>query len=114
MADRYNIESLSCSDCIRFNEKLKGMRHYNPAFIEGSKNLRALSFKDHAAPEIHTRAMLLLKKEQSSDVREYVPMARALHGMDLASQLTVKRKFDVAFVIAKEHLPFMKMKPLCE
>lgn len=90
------------------------MRHYNPAFIEGSKNLRALSFKDHAAPEIHTRAMLLLKKEQSSDVREYVPIARALHGIDLASQLTVKRKFDVAFVIAKEHLPFTKMKSLCE
>ena len=34
--------------------------------------------------------------------------------MDPASQLTVKRKFDVAFVITKEHLPFMKMKPLCE
>ena len=34
--------------------------------------------------------------------------------MDPASQLTVKRKFDVAFVIAKEHFPFTKMKLLCE
>ena len=34
--------------------------------------------------------------------------------MDAGAQLTVKRKFDIAFVIAKEHLPFMKMKPLCE
>ena len=34
--------------------------------------------------------------------------------MDPASQLTVKRKFDIVFVIAKEHLPFTKMKPLCE
>ena len=60
--------------------------------------------------------MLLLKKEQSSDVREYAPIAimSATLKIDPASQLTVKRKFDVAFVIAKEHLPFMKMKPLCE
>ena len=57
---------------------------------------------------------MLLKKEQSSDVCEYAPIARVLHSMDPASQLTVKRKFDVAFVIAKEHLPFTKMKPLCE
>ena len=30
--------------------------------------------------------------------------------MDPASQLTVKRKFDIVFVIAKQHLPFTKMK----
>ena len=51
-----------------FNEKLKGMRNYNLAFIEGSKNLRASNFTDHTASEMHTRAMLLLKKEESSDV----------------------------------------------
>ena len=51
------------------------MCNYNPAFIEGFKNLRASSFKDHAASEMHMRAMLLLKKEQSSDVRECASIA---------------------------------------
>lgn len=34
--------------------------------------------------------------------------------MDAGTQLMVKRKFDIVFVIAKEPLPFTKMKPLCE
>ena len=62
--------------------------------------------------EMHMRAMLLLKKEQSSDVCEYAPIARALHTMDPASQL--KSKFGMTFIIAKEHFSFTKIKPLCE
>ena len=48
-------------------------------FIGGSKNLRASSFKDHAASDMHAQAMLLLKKQSSSDVTEYAPIAKALH-----------------------------------
>ena len=39
-ADRDYAATLS----IEFNEKLRGMRNYNPAFIVGSKNLRASSY----------------------------------------------------------------------
>ena len=52
------------------------VRNYNPTFIEGSKNLQTLSFKDHAASEMHMQATLLLKKEQSSNVHEYAPIAK--------------------------------------
>jgi len=38
-------------------------------------------------------------------VCQYAPIAKALHSMDAGAQLTVKRKFDIAFVITKEHLP---------
>ena len=47
-ADRDRVSSLRCSVCIQFQSKLSGMRNYNPEFIDGSKNLRASSFKDHA------------------------------------------------------------------
>ena len=114
MADRDHVGSLSCSVCIEFKDKLQGTRNYSAAFIEGSKNLRASNVKDHAASETHARAMLLLKKKRSSDIREYAPIAKALHTMDTESQLKVKRKFDIAFMIAKENLAFTKMKPICE
>ncbi len=58
--------------------------------------------------------MLLLKKKQSGDIREYAPIAKALHSMDSSSQQTVKGKFDVALVIVKEKMSFTKMKPICE
>ena len=44
------------------------MPNYSPAFVVGSKNLRASSYKDHAATDMHKRAMLLFMKQSSVDV----------------------------------------------
>ena len=51
--DRDHVASLKCSVCARFEEKLRSCRNYNPAFVVGTKNLRASAFKDHAAAEMH-------------------------------------------------------------
>ena len=58
------------------------IRNYNLAFVVGSKNVQASSYKDHAATNIHKRALLLLKKQSSSGVTEYVPMPNALHNLE--------------------------------
>ena len=82
-ADREYVARLKCSMCIKFQDNLHGMRDYSNAFISGSKTLRASSFKDHAASDMHARAMLLLKKQRSSDdVTEHAPLAKALHTLD--------------------------------
>ena len=36
------------------------MRNYHPAFMEGTNNVRASSFKDHAVTDIHTRFVWVL------------------------------------------------------
>ena len=58
------------------------MCNFNPAYIDGSQNLCASSFKDQAAWSVHERAMLLLKKAQSTAIREYAPIAKLLHKVD--------------------------------
>ena len=63
-AARGRVVALKCSVCCQFRDKLIGMRSYIAAYTEGSTNLRTSSFKDHAASEMHSRAMLLLKKQQ--------------------------------------------------
>ena len=90
------------------------MHNHNPAFVVSSKNLRVSSYKDHAATDMHKRAMLLFKKQSSTDVTEYVPTAKALYNLDADAELKLKRKFDIAYMIAKHNLAFIKMKPLCE
>ena len=101
--DREYVATLKCSVC-EFQDKLRGMRNYSNAFIGGSKNLRASSFKDHAASDMHARAMLLLKKQSSSDVTEYAPIAKALHTLDYDAEEKLKRKFNIAFFISMWHL----------
>ena len=61
---------------------------------------------------MHARATVLFKKQRASSVCEYAPIAAALlqPSMDDATREWMKRKFDTAYMIAKENLPFTKMK----
>ena len=102
-----------CSVCIRFQDKLRGIRNYSPVYVEGSKNLHASSFKDHAKSDMHQQAMLLYRKSQSHDITEYAPIAKALSSLDAGSEKILVRKFEIAYVICKEKMAFTKMAPLC-
>lgn len=53
---------LKCSVCTKFKSQLESMRNYNPAFIDGSTNVKTSSLKDHATVEMHKKAMILHKK----------------------------------------------------
>ena len=64
--------------------------------------------------ELHSRAMMLLKKKQAVDICDYSPIARALSTMDATSKEWMKQKFDIAITISKENMAFTKMKPICE
>lgn len=63
---------------------------------------------------MHSRTMILLKKEQASNVCEYSQIAWSLHVMDNESKIRIKKKFNIAFMIVKENMAFTKMKPICE
>lgn len=111
---RLCVSKLRCTVCKRFEDKIRGSRNFSPAFIEGSTNLRTSSFKDHAGSDMHKRAMVLLRKEQSSgNPCEYSPLARMLSKLETASEKRVKMQFETAYLIAKEGLAFTNMKPLC-
>ena len=105
--DRYHVARLKCSVCTKFKNQLEGMRNYNAVFIDGSSNVKTSSFRDHAMTDMH-------KKRESNYSIQTTPIAKALHRLDSAALATMKRKFDIAYFIAKEGLPFTKMAPLCE
>ena len=85
-------------------------RNYNSAFVLGSKNLRVSTVEDHSLSYMYKWAMMLFNKSQG---REYSPTAQALSYLDEETACQLKRKFDIACFICKEHMPFTKMKPLC-
>ena len=63
-----HVNTLSCKVCSRYmyKDKLIGMRNYHPAFVEGTSNVRASSFKDHAVTDMHTRAMALFRNSATN------------------------------------------------
>ena len=60
--DRDHVASLKRFVCIRLADKIQSCRNFNLAFIEGLQNLRASSFKDHVAMDMHKCAMILFYK----------------------------------------------------
>jgi len=60
--------------------------------------------------------MILFKKQDSTNVCDYAPIAKALllPLMDESTRARLKRKFEIAYLIAKEKMPFKKMKSLCD
>ena len=110
--ERGYIATLKRSVCFRFNDKVRSARNYNPAFIVGSTNLRASAFREHTASDMHQRAMTLLKKSRGSAVVEYAPIAKMLSTLDNDTECKLKWKFEIAYFLCKQNLPFTKMAPL--
>ena len=62
-------------------------------------NLRVSTVKEHATTDMHARAMLPFKKQQSPNVVEYAPIARSFAqvSMDESTREKTKRKFDISY-----------------
>ena len=95
-ADRHHVTLLRCSVCRQFENKIKSSRNFSSAFIGGTSNLHTSSFKDHAKSDMHRRAMHFLRRQQSTTVTDYSPIARAFYKMDESVEKQIKMKFDVA------------------
>ena len=94
VADRDRVVALKCAVCTQFRAKLEGMRNYRSSLIYESTNVKTSTFKEHAVTDMHARAMALYKKEQSTSMYEYAPIARALTNipMDDGSREKLRRK----------------------
>ena len=114
--DGDRVSLLRCKICCKFKDRLESMRNFRLSYIEGSSNVKTSSFKEHADSEMHKRAMELQRKSQGTATINDAPIVQSLAGstMDKVALERTKKKFDVAYFIAKEGLAFTKMKSLCE
>ena len=112
--DREFVSSMKCKICVQFKDKLASYRNFSAAFIEGSRNLRASAFKDHARSDMHRQAMLLFRKQSCTSVVEYAPIAKALCTLDASTEKRLRRKFEIAYFLCKENMPFTKMEVICQ
>ena len=76
--------------------------------------IKTSNITDHANSVQHKSAMMYLHKDQAKSRNEpitsYSPIAQSLLSLpiDPAVRERVEKKFDISFVLAKEHIPFLK------
>ena len=89
-------------------------KNFSKAWIDGSTNHKTSNITDYACSEQHKSAMALFRKDQAKSKHEpitaYSPIARSVLSMAInpAVREQIKRKFEISFVLAKEHIPFLK------
>jgi hypothetical protein len=76
------------------------------------KSCKTSNITDHANSEPHKTAVMYLRKDQAKSrnepVASYSPIACSFlsSSMDPAVRERIKKKFDIGFVLAKEHIPW--------
>ena len=112
--DRSIVSTLWCVICRKYEGRICRQKNFSKAWIDGSTNHKTSNVTDHARSEQHKSAMALFCKDQAKSKHEpittYSPIARSVLSMTInpAVREQIKRKFDISFILAKEHIPFLK------
>ena len=112
--DKSLVSTLWCVVCRQYKTRICRLKNFSRAWIDGSSNHKMSNITDHASSEPHKAAMMHFHKDQAKSrndpVTSYSPIARSLlsSSMDPAVRERVKKKFEISFVLAKEHITFLK------
>ena len=115
---RKSVVKLRCKVCTKFVAKIEGRRNYSDKWVVGADSVRTSNIKDHSTSDMHTHAMMLLRKEQAvsnnDDPSTYAPIAKALHTLPEGDKGTLRVKFDIAHTIAIQQLAYTNYPVFCQ
>ena len=116
--DQRHVASLHCEVCTKYRSHLESMKNFSKTWVTGSTNLKVSNVLEHATSEVHKAAMTRMHSESAKARGESVvlqtPIGRSLCTLDDATRLQVAKRFDVAYVMAKESVPFAKYPSIVE
>ena len=120
----YDVEgnyavNLRCILCREYESSIRGMKYFNPAWVTGSTNYRSSNPVDHATGDPHQEAVRLYHRHCKTAGRERQPVDKSQktipHSMAGLMQKTreqLAKKFDIAYFVCKEEMPFTKYEKL--
>jgi hypothetical protein len=114
-----HVVKLYCKLCQKYKQQLSVMKDFSNAWVIGSQNFKLSNAKDHANTNCHIRAFRLHANELRTGTGESLQMPKKLmpepkqptvvEGFAKMSQLKqeqMKKKFELAYFVAKKELPF--------
>ena len=116
--DRSLEDLLWCDVCRKYEDSIRGMKNFQAAWTPGSANQRTSNVLDHAASNQHKAAMTRRYADQAKadnqPITSYAPIARGLLTLEDSVKATMKLKYDICYLIAREGMAFEKYPPLYE
>ena len=104
------VTQLKCSVCKNFRSRILSRRNFSERWISGAESIRTSNIRDHAQIEQHVHAMSLFNEEiqrrKCVSVSATASIVVALNTLGDEERARLQKKFDVAFFVSKEKLPF--------
>ena len=108
--------TLKCNVCTEFVSKIR--KNFSKKWIVRADSVRISNVRDHARNDQHAHAMSLLKKQRSQSAGlgplSYAPIAQAFNKLSDVEREQLRVKFDIAYFVAIENLPYTKYPKICE
>lgn len=120
---RYDVKEgkvtrIFCSLCTKHQERLRGLRNYSVSFVQGilGTALKKDNVSKHSNSDMHRKACDLERRPAItlSQIYSTTPIGRAMASASSEEVKRVSKLFDIAYVVAREELPFTKYPPLME
>ena len=112
------MTQLKGSVCKNFRSRILSRRNFSKRWISGAESIRTSNIRDHAQSEQHVHAMSLFNEEiqrrKGVSVSATAPIVVALNTLGDEERARLQKKFDIAFFVLKEKLPFHKYPSICE
>ena len=125
-ANKGFVKTLKCATCMKFRERIISMKGFTPQWSEhGSTRLLHAAALEHASSEAHKKSFdlhmrqkglaVLDRRDALQDILTGSKQTDILTGISSMQKVDVeltKKKFEVAYFIAKEELPLIKYKAI--
>ena len=112
------VRKLKCTVCTRFQLHILCKRNFSDQWISGAESVCTSNIRDHASSEQQNHAMALLQREiaaatgQSSTSN--APIVVVLTSLCEDEKVRLRHKFDIAYWLAVEKIPFRKFPSVCD
>lgn len=112
------VQSFKCKVCTEYRKEIEGLPNFSDLFISGSQNFKKSAVVDHATKSKHHLLALNLylkaKGVSESEISKQMSSSVAPQNKDIMSGLEkmenmelerTKKKFEVAYYVAKHQMP---------
>ena len=112
------VNKLKCRICTKHSDRITGRRNFSDKWIVGADCVKTTNIRDHSKSDQHIHAMNLERRDQAQaqglGAAVYAPIVQSLQTLPDEERDKLKKKFDIAYFVATEHLAFTKYEKICD
>lgn len=110
------VMRIFCALCANHKDRLHALRNFSFSFVDGisSTALKKDNVNKHQRSDMHAMAVNLERKPTVMEIYRSTPLGRALATASQEQTAHVCKLFEVAYMSAKEEIPFTKYPTMLE